>query len=79
MLSYEIARKYLYASGANFANLAHTHGSDSSGYIPYYNMESAAGWNDLYNLIDHLDQGAGMVTGILNIVRMDTSRHHDCG
>ena len=119
VLSYEIARKYLPASRANFANLyvndtliglytnveavdknftdkhwgshlnsffkgepvklhypfgqnanlAFTHGSDSSGYIPYYNMESATGWNDLYNLIYRLDQGSDSAESILNIDR----------
>lgn len=119
VLSYEIARKYLPASRANFANLyvndtliglytnveavdskftdehwgshsnsffkgeplklqypfgqnanlALTHGSDSSGYTPYYNMESATGWNNLYQLISRLDQGADSVNTLLNIDR----------
>jgi hypothetical protein len=119
VLSYEIARKYLPSSRANFANLyvndtliglytnveavdanftrehwgshvnsffkgeplqlhypfgqnanlALAHGTDSSGYIPYYNMESVTGWNDLYRLISQLDQGPGQVETILNIDR----------
>jgi hypothetical protein len=119
VLSYEIARKYLPASRANFANLyvndtliglytnvepvdanftdehwgshrnsffkgepvkleypfgqnanlALTHGADSSGYIPYYNMGSVAGWNDLYQLISRLDGGADTAESMLNIDR----------
>jgi len=119
VLSYELARKYLPASRANFANLyvndtliglytnveavdanftrrfwnshnntffkgepvklqypfgqnanlALTHGSDSSGYLTYYNMESATGWDDLYTLIYRLDKGADSVQSILNIDR----------
>jgi len=60
--------KLQYPFGDN-ANLALTHGSDSGGYIPYYNMESAAGWNNLYNLISRLDMGADSAAGILNIDR----------
>ncbi|MCX6269394.1 MAG: CotH kinase family protein, partial [Bacteroidetes bacterium] len=119
VISYEIARKYLPASRANFANLyvndtliglytnveavdanftqehwgshtnsffkgepltlqypfgqnanlALTHGADSGGYIPYYNMQSIAGWNDLYDLIYQLDRGADSAESILNIDR----------
>jgi hypothetical protein len=119
VLSYEIARKYLPASRANFANLyvndtliglytnveavdskftdehwgshtnsffkgepvklqypfgqnanlALTHGADSSGYTAYYKMESATGWNNLYELIYRLDQGADSVNKMLNIDR----------
>ena len=119
VLSYEIARKYLPASRANFANLyvnetliglytnveavdalfvkAHwgsdrnsffkgeplkleypfgqnanlalTHGSDSSGYLPFYNMVSVTGWNDLFDLINRLDRGADSAESILNIDR----------
>ena len=60
--------KLLYPFGQN-ANLALTHGTDSSGYIPYYNMESIAGWNDLYRLISLLDEGPGKAETILNIDR----------
>ncbi len=60
--------KLQYPFGQN-ANLALTHGADSSGYIPYYNMESVAGWNDLFRLISRLDQGSDSAESILNIDR----------
>lgn len=60
--------KLQYPFGQN-ANLALTHGADSSGYMPYYNMQSDAGWNDLFNFIIRLDQGADSAESILNIDR----------
>ena len=120
VLSYEIARKYMPASLANFANvyindtliglytniesvdnnfiakhftsndnsffkgspqqlqfpfgqnsnLAYTHGSDSSGYIPYYKLESDEfGWSDLFKLIDILNNDTSNIETILNVDR----------
>jgi len=60
--------KLQYPFGEN-ANLALSHGADSSGYIPYYNLESATGWNDLYELIYRLDQGSGSAERILDTDR----------
>lgn len=118
-LSYEIARKYMPASRANFArvfvndvylglytnveavdkpfvkknynsdnhtfvkgspatlvfpygensNLAFAHGFDSSGYIPYYKMESEYGWSNLYHLIDVLNNDTILLPSVLNIDR----------
>ena len=119
VLSYAIARKYMPASGANFANLyindtliglytnvesvddcfvdkyfgshknpffkaspekliypygqnsnlAHTHGDDSSGYIPYYSIESDYGWEDLYNLIYTLNLDTANISSVINVDR----------
>ncbi|MEI6059098.1 MAG: CotH kinase family protein [Bacteroidota bacterium] len=119
VLSYEIARKYMPASRANFAklyindsliglytsveavdktfvlahygssansffkgepdtlvypfgqnaNLAYTHGSDSSAYKPFYNMESKVGWNDLLNFIRVLNNSTDSIPYVLNTDR----------
>jgi len=58
--------KLQYPFGEN-ANLAYSHGTDSSGYFPYYKMESETGWTDLLVLIRHLDLGADSADGYLNI------------
>jgi len=118
-LSYEIARKYMPASRANFANvyindtllglysnveavnkkfilrffpgndnsfikgspanlkypfgqnanLADTHGTDSTGYIPYYELESDWGWSDLFHFIIVLNQQSDSVSQVLNVDR----------
>ena len=118
-LSYEIARKYLPASRANFANvyvndtllglysnveavnknfitgffpdkgnsfikgspatleypfgqnanLADSHGSDSAGYMPYYELESDYGWSDLCHFITVLNQQPDSVSQVLNVDR----------
>lgn len=60
--------KLLYPFGEN-ANLAFSHGTDSSGYIPYYKLESETGWNDLLNLISGLDKGPDSAATVLNIDR----------
>ena len=57
-----------YPFGQN-ANLALTHGTDTTGYMPYYNRESNAGWNDLYRFIYLLDKGADSVAPVLNTDR----------
>ncbi len=120
VLSYEIARKYMPASKANFANiyvndtllglytnvesvdkifigkhfsssgnsffkgapenliypfgqnanLAYTHGTDSSGYMPYYKLESDLyGWKDLLQLIYTLNVDTTHIPEILNVDR----------
>jgi len=118
-LSYEIARKYMPASRANFANvyvndtllglysnveavndrfilryfpekhnsfvkgspstleypfgqnanLADTHGTDSTGYQPYYALESEYGWSDLYHFISVLNKQPDSAATVLNIDR----------
>jgi hypothetical protein len=120
VLSYEIARKYMPASLANFAtvyvndtlmglytnveavdkkfmakhfssdgnsffkgapeqlqypygqnaNLAFTHGADSSGYMPYYKLESDYfGWSDLFHFIDVLNNDTSNIESVLNVDR----------
>jgi len=118
-LSYEIARKYMPASRANFANvyvndtllglysnveavnknfitrffpekvnafikgspatleypfgqnanLADAHGTDSTAYEPYYELESDYGWSDLYHFITVLNQQPDSVARVLNVDR----------
>ncbi len=55
-----------YPFGQN-ANLAHTHGDDSSGYLPYYKLESDYGWSDLYHFITCLNEVPDSVEKWLNI------------
>lgn len=58
-----------YPFGQN-ANLAYTHGVDSSGYMPYYKLESKYyGWNDLFNLIYTLTNDTARISAILNVDR----------
>ena len=57
-----------YPFGQN-ANLAHTHGNDSSGYMPYYSLESDYGYTDLYNFIDVLNNDTANIASVLNIDR----------
>jgi hypothetical protein len=58
-----------YPFGQN-ANLAYTHGVDSSGYMPYYKLESKYyGWNDLFNLIYTLTNDTARISEILNVDR----------
>jgi hypothetical protein len=60
--------KLIYPYGQN-ANLAHSHGSDSSGYMPYYSIESEYGWEELYNLIYVLNLDTANLSDVLNIDR----------
>ena len=118
VLSYEIGRKYMPASRANFANvyindtlwglysnveavnkdflsnhfstnsnaffkgnpesldlngensnLSNSHGTDSTDYYPYYDMESDYGWSDLYELIDILNEDPDNIETVLNVDR----------
>ncbi|MCX6244398.1 MAG: CotH kinase family protein [Bacteroidetes bacterium] len=118
-LSYEIARKYMPASHANFANLyindtltglytnvesvnrkfildyfpsngnaffkgspqhlvypfgqnanlAYTHGTDTTGYMPYYEAESDYGWKELLDFIYILNEMPDSVESVLNTDR----------
>jgi hypothetical protein len=58
--------KLLYPFGQN-SNLAYTHGSDTSGYLPYYSIESDAGWSDLLKLIYILNNDTSEINQILNV------------
>ncbi len=118
VLSYEIGRKYMPASRANFANvyindelwglytnveavnkdftaqhygsrdnsffkcnpaeldfdgenanLGNSHGTDTTAYYEYYDMESDDGWTDLYELIDILNENPDNIESILNVDR----------
>jgi spore coat protein CotH len=118
-LSYEIARKYMPASRANFANvyindtlvgiysnvesvnkkfllnyfpsnansffkgspktlvypfgqnanLAYTHGTDTTGYMPYYEAESGYGWKELLDFIYVLNEEPDSAESVLNTDR----------
>lgn len=57
-----------YPFGEN-ANLAHSHGDDSLGYLPYYALESDYGWNDLYRLIRILNEQPDSIETVLNVDR----------
>lgn len=58
-----------YPFGQN-ANLAYTHGADSSGYMPFYKLESKYyGWNDLFNLINTLSNDTTRIPTLLNVDR----------
>lgn len=60
--------KLIYPFGEN-ANLAYSHGTDTSGYLPYYKMESDAGWVDLLNFIRVLNTHADSLDVVLNVDR----------
>lgn len=58
-----------YPFGQN-SNLAFTHGSDSSGYMPFYKLESKYyGWNDLFRLIYTLNNDTAKIPEVLNVDR----------
>ena len=118
VLSYEIGRKYMPASQANYAevfindvywglytnveavnneflndhfgenhgsffkcnpeeldfdgensNLGNSPGTDPSNYHPYYDLKSDSGWDDLYDLIDTLNEHTTDIEAILNVDR----------
>jgi hypothetical protein len=58
----------VYPYGEN-SNLAYSHGTDSSGYMPYYKLESDYGWNDLLKLIYILNNDTSAISTVLNIDR----------
>ena len=55
--------------GGENSNLSNTHGTDSVNYYPYYNLKSDYGWQDLYNLIDTLNNFQDSLHYVLNIDR----------
>ena len=55
-----------YPFGEN-ANLAHSHGTDSSGYMDYYKLESDYGWTELYKFIDVLNNDTANISNVLNV------------
>lgn len=57
-----------YPFGQN-SNLADTHGTEPSGYMPYYQLESSSGWNKIYHLIDVLNNDTTHLSEVLNIDR----------
>lgn len=58
-----------YPFGQN-ANLAYTHGADSSGYMPFYKLESKLyGWNELFEFIEILNNDTARIPEILNVDR----------
>ena len=57
-----------YPYGQN-SNLAYTHGDDSTGYMPYYEMESDYGWTDVFNFIYNLNHEPDSVETFLNTDR----------
>ena len=56
-------------TGGENSNLSNSHGSDSSYYFNYYDLKSNYGWNDLYDLIDTLNNHISSLNSILNIDR----------
>lgn len=57
-----------YPFGEN-SNLAYTHGSDSAGYIPFYELESTYGWSDLFSFIHKLNKEPESIETFLNTDR----------
>ena len=55
--------------GGENANLSNTHGTDSSDYYPFYALKSDYGWEELYNLIDTLNNFSDSIHHLLNIDR----------
>ena len=56
-------------TGGENSDLSNSHGSDSSYYFNYYDLKSNYGWNDLYDLIDTLNNHISSLNSILNIDR----------
>tara|TARA_B100001250_G_scaffold195780_1_gene168184 strand:- start:314 stop:2560 length:2247 start_codon:yes stop_codon:yes gene_type:complete len=55
--------------GGENSNLSNSHGVDSSNYEPYYSIKSDYGWQNLYNLIDILNNTPNSIESILNVDR----------
>lgn len=51
------------------SNLSNTPGTDSTSYYPLYDLKSDFGWEDLYELIDTLNNFATDIEKILNVDR----------
>jgi len=60
-------RPLVYPYGDN-ANLSY-HGTDSTDYLPYYELESTYGWTDLIHLINVLNNDTSILSQVLNIDR----------
>ncbi len=56
--------------GGENSNLSNSHGTDSSDYYSYYDIESNYGWSNLYQLIDTLNNYSDSVYKLLNIDRV---------
>ncbi|MBE50335.1 MAG: hypothetical protein CMP51_01435 [Flavobacteriales bacterium] len=57
--------------GGENSNLSNTHGTDSSDYYSYYDMESNYGWESLYELIDTLNMLGGLFLNTDEIINRD--------
>jgi len=55
--------------GGENSNLSNTHGTDSVNYYPFYGLKSDYGWEDLYNLIDTLNNVSDSIHHVLNVDR----------
>ena len=55
--------------GGENSNLSNTHGTDSSDYYPFYALKSDYGWEELYNLIDTLNNVSDSINHVLNTDR----------
>jgi spore coat protein CotH len=56
-------------SGEN-SNLGNSPGTDTADYYPYYDLKSDSGWEDLYNMIDSLNNHPDSVENFMNVDRM---------
>ena len=57
--------------GGENSNLSNTHGTDSTDYYTYYDMESDYGWHSLYQLIDTLNMSGGIFLNMDEILNKD--------
>ena len=51
------------------ANLGNSYGTDSTNYYPYYDLKSDYGWEDLYELVDVLNENPNDIETLLNVDR----------
>ncbi len=51
------------------ANLSKNYGTDSTNYYPFYDLKSDAGWADLYQLIEVLNDTPQDIESVLNVDR----------
>jgi len=51
------------------SNLGNAPGTDTTEYFPFYDIESDAGWTDLYELIDVLNESPEDIESVLNVDR----------
>lgn len=57
-----------YPFGQN-SNLAYTHGDTAEGYIPYYKLESNDGWDDIFEMINILNNDTANIPTVINVDR----------